>query len=105
MQRQLLGLASAGATRNALTKAMVEELVIPVPDIEEQREIARRLTVFDQKIQLNQATVQTLVEVLAHSYRQHFGKYLGRASIRPGGQRTHSSTSVFRHMTRLAFPS
>jgi restriction endonuclease S subunit len=43
MQAQLMALASAGATRNALTKGMIEALVIEAPPLEEQRAIAETL--------------------------------------------------------------
>jgi type I restriction enzyme, S subunit len=39
-QSRLLALASAGATRPALTKAMIEELDIPSPSLTEQKKIA-----------------------------------------------------------------
>ena len=39
-KKYLLQLASAGATRNALTKSMIEQLEIELPTIEQQRKIA-----------------------------------------------------------------
>lgn len=60
MQSHLLALASAGATRNALTKAMIESLDIKVPPIQEQRAIAHILGTLDDKIELNRKQNETL---------------------------------------------
>lgn len=49
----LLQLASAGATRNALTKAMIEQLEIDLPSIETQEKIVEILDSLQKKIQLN----------------------------------------------------
>ena len=50
----LLQLASAGATRNALTKGMIEQLEINLPSMNEQKKIVAILDSIQQKIQLNQ---------------------------------------------------
>lgn len=60
MQGHLLQLASAGATRNALTKSMIEELDIPCPPLSEQEAIAVTLGAFDDKIELNRRMNETL---------------------------------------------
>lgn len=65
MQDHLLALASAGATRNALTKAMIESLDFQAPRIEEQRAIAHILGTLDDKIELNRRANETL-ESMAH---------------------------------------
>lgn len=65
MQDHLLALASAGATRNALTKAMIESLGFQAPRIEEQRAIAHILGTLDDKIELNRRANETL-ESMAH---------------------------------------
>ena len=49
----LLQLASAGATRNALTKGMIEQLEINLPSMNEQKKIVAVLDSIQQKIQLN----------------------------------------------------
>lgn len=49
----LLQLASAGATRNALTKGMVEQLEIDLPSLNEQKKIVALLGGLDDKIELN----------------------------------------------------
>ena len=49
----LLQLASAGATRNALTKGMIEQLEIAVPPLDEQRRIVGLLDAIQKKIYNN----------------------------------------------------
>lgn len=50
----LLQLASAGATRNALTKGMIEQLEINLPSLSGQKKIVAILDSIQHKIQLNQ---------------------------------------------------
>ena len=65
-QAHMLGLAGAGATRNALTKGMIESFEIQAPSFPEQREIAAMLGSLDDKIELNRQMNETL-EALAQS--------------------------------------
>ncbi len=70
-QSRMLALASAGATRHALTKAMIEELVIPVPQLSEQKAIAHILGTLDDKIELNRrmnATLEAMARALFQSW-------------------------------------
>jgi len=50
----LLQLASAGATRNALTKGMIEQLELDLPSFDDQKKIVAILDSLQGKIQLNQ---------------------------------------------------
>lgn len=50
----LLQLASAGATRNALTKGMIEQLEIDLPPLIDQKKIVVVLDLLQSKIVLNQ---------------------------------------------------
>lgn len=59
----LLKLASSGATRNALTKGMIGDLEIELPNIETQRAIASLIGQIQQKIVLNQQTNDYLAEM------------------------------------------
>lgn len=68
----LLTLASAGATRNALTKGMVEELEIPKVDITDQKAIAQILGTLDDKIELNREMNQTLEEMAKAIFKSWF---------------------------------
>lgn len=72
MQNYLLVLASAGATRNALTKAMIETLDIPAPPLPEQRAIAHILGTLDDKIELNRRQSETLQEMARALFKAWF---------------------------------
>jgi type I restriction enzyme S subunit len=70
-QSRLLALASAGATRPALTKSMIEELDIPSPPLSEQKAIAAVLGALDDKIELNRrmnATLEAMARALFQSW-------------------------------------
>src|SRR6266511_4328669 len=60
MQEYMLQLASAGATRNALTKGMIESFQVPLPPLIEQTAIAQMLGTLDDKIDLNRRMNATL---------------------------------------------
>lgn len=60
----LLSLASSGATRKALTKAMIENIEIELPDIETQNRISWLIDCIQQKIMLNARTNGYLEELL-----------------------------------------
>ncbi len=49
----LLSLSQGGATRNALTKGMIEDLSIPLPPLSKQAEIVHVLKSLDDKIEVN----------------------------------------------------
>ena len=54
IKANLLSLASAGATRNALTKKMLEDIEVYLPkDIKKQQKISDTLSFLDDKIALN----------------------------------------------------
>jgi type I restriction enzyme S subunit len=57
----LLSLASAGATRNALTKQMLEGLTISLPSLKVQEKIALTLSALDRKIAQNKIINNHLV--------------------------------------------
>ena len=70
-QSRLLALASAGATRPALTKLMIEQLDIPKPPLAEQKAIAAVLGTLDDKIELNRrmnATLEAMARALFQSW-------------------------------------
>lgn len=73
VQLELLGLASAGATRNALTKGMLERLAVVAPrEVSQQREVARSLELIDEKIELNRHMSQTLVATATAIFKSWF---------------------------------
>ena len=70
---KLLSLASTGATRNALTKGMLEEFEILAPeDVNIQIRIAEILSALDDKIELNHHMNQTLEKMAQTLFRQYF---------------------------------
>ncbi|HET9057115.1 MAG TPA: restriction endonuclease subunit S [Chitinophagaceae bacterium] len=71
-KRYMLGLASAGATRNALTKVMIENFEIVAPELEEQQEIASILSSLDDKIELNLQMNQTLEAMAQAIFKEWF---------------------------------
>jgi type I restriction enzyme S subunit len=74
-QVHLLALASAGATRNALTKAMLEGLRLPALPLEVQRSIGSTLSSLDDKIELNQRTSETLEKMAQAIFRDWFFEF------------------------------
>ena len=72
MQAWMLSLAGAGATRNALTKGMIEDFEIPCPPIDEQRAIASVLGSLDDKIELNRRMNRTLEQMATAIFKAWF---------------------------------
>lgn len=70
----LLKLASSGATRNALTKGMLESLEIELPALEIQRSIAAVINSIQSKIALNNRLNDYLERCLLARYDHLFGK-------------------------------
>ncbi|MCC2001531.1 restriction endonuclease subunit S [Enterobacter bugandensis] len=71
-QALLLTLASAGATRNALTKGMIEDLQVPKPHVHTQISIANVLENFDKKIESNNKINQTLEQMSQTLFKSWF---------------------------------
>jgi len=68
----LLQLASAGATRNALTKGMIEKLEINLPSLAEQEKIVAILNSVQKKIELNQQINDNLERQAQTLFQQYF---------------------------------
>lgn len=71
-QDKLLGLASAGATRNALTKAMLENLQVPKPPVQVQRELVAPLVAIEERIDLLRQTNATLEAIAQALFKSWF---------------------------------
>ena len=69
---RLLTLASAGATRNAITKSMIEDFEINIPDNKVQKAIANILSALDDKIELNLQMNKTLEKMAMALYKHWF---------------------------------
>lgn len=73
IKRHLLRLSSDGATRNALTKSNLEELIISAPkNLDEQKEIASKLRLIDSKISLLRQQNETLEELAQTLFKRWF---------------------------------
>lgn len=71
-KNKLLILSSAGATRNAITKSMIEDFEISLPPLAEQKAIASILFALDDKIENNLAMNRTLEEMAMALYKHWF---------------------------------
>lgn len=71
----LLQLASAGATRNALTKGMIEQLEIDLPSLDKQKKIVALLGGLDDKIELNNKINENLERQAQAIYQKWFGNF------------------------------
>jgi type I restriction enzyme S subunit len=74
---RLLGLASGGATREALTKAMIAEFEIEAPEIQEQRRISAVLGSLEEKIENNRRLAETLENILGALFKAQFVDFVG----------------------------
>lgn len=73
MQAHMLGLAvGKGASRNAITKAMIENFSIPLPPLPEQRRIADILSAYDDLIDNNRKQIKLLEEAAQRLYKEWF---------------------------------
>ena len=98
MQAHLLALASAGATRNALTKAMIEGLEIKAPSLPEQRAIAAVLGALDDKIESNRrmnATLEAMARALFQSWFVDFDPVRAKAEGRPPAGLDEPTAALF----------
>jgi type I restriction enzyme S subunit len=71
-QDLMLGLAAAGATRNALTKSMIEDFKVPCPPLDVQRDIADNLSALDDRISLLRETNATLEAIAQALFKSWF---------------------------------
>lgn len=68
----MLMLSSSGATRNAITKSMIENFEIHAPDLTTQKAIAEILSSLDDKIELNNQINQNLEALAQALFKQWF---------------------------------
>ena len=68
----LLGLASAGATRESLTKEVIENLKIPLPTLATQQKIASILSAYDELIENNKQRIKLLENMAEEIYKEWF---------------------------------
>lgn len=73
MQAYMLNLAvGKGASRNALTKGMIEDFPVPLPPISIQIKIADILSAYDDLIENNQKQIKLLEEAAMRLYKEWF---------------------------------
>ena len=71
-KQYLLSLSQGGATRNALTKGMIEELEIPLPTLNKQKEIVSILKSLDDKIEVNRKINEILEQQAQALFKSWF---------------------------------
>lgn len=71
-KRKLLNMSSGGATRKALTKAMIEDFPISLPPLSTQRRISSILSSLDRKIELNNQINKQLEEMAQAIFKSWF---------------------------------
>lgn len=72
MQQYMNALAASGATRQALTKGMIESYEIPAPPLPEQKAIASILGTLDDKIEMNTKMNETLEATARATFKSWF---------------------------------
>lgn len=73
MQSYMLGLAvGKGASRNAITKMMIEDFEVPCPRIDLQEKIVDILSAYDDLIENNQKQIKLLEEAAQRLYKEWF---------------------------------
>ncbi len=88
MQNHLLVLAGCGATRNALTKNMIENLELPKPHIDIQRKIGDYLKSLDDKIENNRKinkTLEAMAQAIFKSWFVDFDPVHAKANVLKNG--------------------
>lgn len=75
MQGYLLNIASTGASRNAITKAAIEKLIIPAPTIDEQHKIASLLSSYNNLIENNNKRIKILEQMAENLYKEWFVRF------------------------------
>ena len=74
-KHRLLTLAQGGATREALTKEMIENFEIQLPPLPVQQKIASILSTYDYLIENNNRRITILEEMAQKFYREWFVKF------------------------------
>ena len=75
MQATMLSLAGSGGTRKALTKEMIEDFDIPLPELPTQKRIAQVLSAYDDMIENNRRRIVLLEEAARLIYREWFVQF------------------------------
>ena len=90
----LLQIAAGGATRNALTKGMIEELELDVPPISEQEKIVSLIDSIQEKIRNNNEINENLFQQMESLYKAWFIDFIPFGGNRPSDWRKTDIYSV-----------
>ena len=97
-QELMLGLAAAGATRNALTKGMIEGFKVPCPPLSNQQVISDVLTSLDDRIALlreTNATLEAIAQALFKSWFVDFDPVRAKQQGRPPESLDPATAALF----------
>lgn len=94
----LLQLAAGGATRNALTKGMIEDLEIEIPHIQEQKRIVSLIDEIQRKIRVNEEINDNLLQQAQRIFTKEF---LTLSNI-PNGWQESSLLGIADYLNGLA---
>lgn len=77
---QLLKQRTHGSVFDTITRKSFDDVIVQLPDMEEQKRVAFILSILDDKIELNQRINDNLAALLQCVYQQQFGNILGSVS-------------------------
>ncbi len=80
---QLLKQRTHGSVFDTITRKSFDDVIVQLPDMEEQKRVAFILSILDDKIELNQRINDNLAALLQCVYQQQFGNTLESASVGP----------------------
>ena len=95
---ELLLMASSGATRNALTKSMIEELEIDLPSLDEQKRIVSLIDNLQHKISNNNQINRNLLEQAKAIFEEELLKF----DVVPEGWKEGSLIDIADYLNGLA---
>ena len=103
-KQHLLSLSQGGATRNALTKGMIEDLEISLPTLNKQKEIVSILKSLDDKIEVNRRINDNLEQQAQALFKSWFvdfepfkdGEFVeSELGMIPKGWRVKEASDIF----------
>ena len=97
-QNFMLGLAAVGATRNALTKGMIESFEVPCPPLAVQQDIADVLASLDNRITLlreTNTTLEAIAQALFKSWFVDFDPVHAKMQGRPPESMYEATAALF----------
>ena len=99
---ELLNLASFGATRNAITKKMIDNFSVNLPPLSEQKKIADTLSSLDEKIETNRKINARLEELAQAIFKSWFIDFEPFGSKKPADWELKSLSGIANYLNGLA---